>query len=402
MVRPIAQSVGVSFAYGRRYSNGIIHKGVDFSDGREGHEVRSCLDGTVTHAGYGGWGPAYGQHVIVKSTFKGKTKWVLYGHLKTENVSVGQRLKAGQKLGTSGGRAGQRYSGNSTGPHLHVQVGYANRYDRYEDPWAVINHQTAADIVVPSPPATRPDLWVGIDQRNLAGFNDHGEDTWHERIVKTVADIAVVRRAVVCVIELPNPKAMDFARRMAKIGYNHVGGGMGRHIFATSDVEILGGQLFNLSPDLRGDNKVAYLARLSMGPKGHPFVVAVTQLENEDQSGDTQVAQAKFFASHVLTYAKGKDVPEDRVLFALDGNSDSRVLHEAFEPLDFFDAAATAYSSENSAWRTFVGWFKKPTKGKRIDLILAHRKRPVRRFRVRTTTADLSDHLDIFADIGKR
>lgn len=402
MVRPIAQSVGVSFAYGRRYSNGIIHKGVDFSDGREGHEVRSCLDGVVTHAGYGGWGPAYGQHVIVKSTFKGKTRWVLYGHLKTEVVSVGQKLKAGQKLGTSGGRAGQRYSGNSTGPHLHVQVGYENRYDRYEDPWPVINYATPADIPVPAPPTTKPDLWFGIDLRNLAGFNDHGVATWHDRIVATVADIDTVRRAVVCVIELPNGKVDDFVRRMSAIGYKHAGGDMGRHIFVLEHVVVERGRVFNLSPDLNGDNKVAFLTMIRPTDNPNPCIVAVTQLENEDLSGTTQVKQATSFLSQILTYAGDKNVSVDRVFPVLDGNSDSRVLHEAFEPAGFFDTGETAYSSENSAWRTFVGWFSTPTKGKRIDLILAHRKRPVRRFRVRTTTADLSDHLDIFADIGKR
>ncbi|VXB81509.1 M23 family metallopeptidase [Aeromicrobium sp. 9AM] len=402
MVRPIGSSVGVSFAYGRRYSNGIIHKGVDFSDGREGHEVRSCLDGTVTHAGYGGWGPAYGQHVIVKSTFKGKTKWVLYGHLKTENVSVGQRVKAGQKLGTSGGRAGQRYSGNSTGPHLHVQVGYANRYDRYEDPWAVINYSTPVAIPVPPRPTSKPDLWFGIDLRNLAGFNDHGIDTWHARIVKTIADIKTVGRAVVAVIELPNGKVDDFKKRMSAIGYKHAGGNMGRHLFVLKHVAVDAGVVFNLSPDLGGDNKVAFMAVIRPTDNPNPAIVAVTQLENEDLTGTTQVKQARSFLSQVLAYARAKDVPEDRVFPVLDTNSDSRVLHEAFEPAGFFDTAATAYSSENSAWRTFVGWFAKPTKGKRIDLILAQRKRPVARFRVRTTTADLSDHLDIFADIGKR
>lgn len=141
MVRPINSKIGVSFKYGIKYESGKIHKGVDFSDGHEGHDVFSCLDGKVSYVGNGGgWGRAYGQHVIIKSRFNGKTRWMLYGHLKTENVKMGQAISAGQKIGTSGGRKGARYSGNSTGAHVHVQAGHANNYLAYESPWPMINH----------------------------------------------------------------------------------------------------------------------------------------------------------------------------------------------------------------------------------------------------------------------
>ncbi len=155
MVRPIAANIGVSFAYGIKYQSGVVHKGVDFSDGHEGHDVFSCLDGTVSYVGHGGgWGPAYGQHVIIESTFLGKTKWMLYGHLKTENVSLGQSIKAGQKIGTSGGKKGAWYSGNSTGPHVHVQAGHENNYLAYESPWPMINHTTTAVVADWAKPAT--------------------------------------------------------------------------------------------------------------------------------------------------------------------------------------------------------------------------------------------------------
>lgn len=155
MSLPIAANIGVSFPYGVKYSNGVVHKGVDFSDGKEGHDVFSCLDGTVTHAAIGGgWGPAYGRHVIIKSTWNGKALWMLYGHLKTATVTVGQKVKAGQLIGTSGGKAGASYSGNSTGPHVHIQACTANVYTAYISPWPMINYSAKPVVADWSKPAT--------------------------------------------------------------------------------------------------------------------------------------------------------------------------------------------------------------------------------------------------------
>ena len=155
MVHPIDSKIGVSFAYGIKYQSGVIHKGVDFSDGKEGHDVFSCLDGKVSYVGHGaGWGPAYGQHVIIKSTFDGETRWMLYGHLKTENVKLGEEIAAGQKIGTSGGKKGAWYSGNSTGAHVHVQAGHDNNYLAYETPWPMINHSEVPVVAAWGKPET--------------------------------------------------------------------------------------------------------------------------------------------------------------------------------------------------------------------------------------------------------
>lgn len=394
MVRPISTSVGVSFAYGRRYSNGIIHKGVDFSDGREGHPVMSCLAGVVTHSGYGGWGPAYGNHVIVKSTFQGKTKWVLYGHMKTVAVRAGQSIKAAGHLGTSGGRAGQRYSGNSTGPHLHVQVGYQNRYDRYEDPWDVINSSAA-----PVPPKVEPEDWFGIDLRNVAGFDVvHGAKTIEQRIPAIVKDVAKVNREIVCVLELPNGQVENFTRRMKAVGYNHAGGDLGRHIYAKSTVRTGPSKMFDLKPRLKGDTKQG-VGSVIYPDNNHPVAVCTAQLENEDASGNTQVKQAANLVAQFEAWCDSKGIPDSRRFYAVDTNSDNRVRAEVFEKAGYVDAFDVAYSAENTGWRSIAKWFGKPTAGKRIDLIAVRKGRPVRRARLRATTS-LSDHLSQFVDVG--
>lgn len=314
---------------------------------------------------------------------------------------------------TNGGRAGHVAVGAGNGNVISTDLPREGRWGKVsirsvESTWGkkLLGYvlvdgmgYTLTDKPVPKPP--KPARWFGIDLRNLAGFNDHGEDSWNARYFPTLRDIRKVGREVVVVLELPNPKVERFVASMDAIGYDHAGGYNGRHIFPERGCKVLKTKKFSLSPDLHGDDKAAFAAVLQ--PTAHdPIIVACTQLENEDLSGSTQVAQARTFRSIVLAWAEAQDVPEDRVFFALDGNSDSRVYNEVFKPAGFLDTAATAWSSENSAWRTFVGWFRKPTKGKRIDLILAHKLRPVARFRVRTQTGNLSDHLDVFADIGKR
>lgn len=390
MVRPVAANIPVSFPYGVKYKSGVIHKGVDFSVGTEGHPIYSIVDATVVHVGYGGWGPAYGNHLICTTTFKGKKKWILYGHMKEIDVRLGQQLKAGQKVGLNGGGVGHKYSGNSTGPHVHVQVGHANNYLAYEDPWPLINNQAA-----PRPPA-----WFGIDYRNFAGFDVvHGKATFDSRLGEIVKDIAAVNRTFLCAVEIPDPKVPAVTNAMAKIGYHHLAGELGRHIFAHVGVEADASKMFDLKPRYKRDTKqgVGVIAK----PTGdHPVGVCTAQLENEDATGATQVGQAGSLVDQFEDFCDAHQIPASRRFYALDTNSDNRVRDEVFEARGYVDAFDVAWSSENSIWRSIVKWFGKPTEGKRIDLIAVPKGRPVRRARLRTQTSNLGDHLDMFVDIG--
>ena len=79
--------------------------------------------GKVLHVGWGGWGQAYGVHVIIDH---GGGFRAAYCHLSRTNVSVGQVVNEGQQIGAVG------TTGRSTGSHLHVEVrsapfGYNNK-----------------------------------------------------------------------------------------------------------------------------------------------------------------------------------------------------------------------------------------------------------------------------------
>lgn len=111
-VRPAAGGY-VSSRYGYRW--GSMHRGIDIADRSNGGNgpiaILAAKSGTVTTAGYHG---SYGNYVVINH---GNGLSTLYAHmLGNLNVSSGQSVSAGQKLGTMGS------TGNSTGYHLHFEI----------------------------------------------------------------------------------------------------------------------------------------------------------------------------------------------------------------------------------------------------------------------------------------
>jgi len=92
---------------GRMWSKGF-HTGVDYAV-PVGTDVHAVADGKITAAN---WGAAYGQQ-LVQSVNGG---WFIYAHLSATLVKAGDVVTAGQVIAKSGN------SGNSSGPHLHVEL----------------------------------------------------------------------------------------------------------------------------------------------------------------------------------------------------------------------------------------------------------------------------------------
>lgn len=89
------------------------HTGVDIGMA-QGTEILAGHDGTVTLAGEAG---GYGLCVAIEGeAYKGHTLTTKYGHCSQILVSVGQEVKAGDVIAKVGN------TGNSTGPHLHLEV----------------------------------------------------------------------------------------------------------------------------------------------------------------------------------------------------------------------------------------------------------------------------------------
>lgn len=411
MTRPIAASVPSSFPYGRKYKNGVIHKGEDFSDGREGHDVFAMHGGVVTHAGYGGWGPAYGQHVVIRSVFQGKTKWHLLGHLKTENVRVGQTVKAGEKVGTSGGRKGMRYSGNSTGPHLHAQVGYQNRYDRYEDPWPMIR---AGAAVTPKPPAVVKPLTEWDDGMfwNLAASDKvRGKASWDKRMPKIIAAIVYYKRTILQLVEVETEGAQGraFAAALDKIGYKVAVANNQRMIAVTKDCRVGHTKVITLAD--RGpakDDKQIVLAEVWTPGTTNALAVECGHFEFRDGAAydRTRSNQAKQTRTDTLAWAGRNGIPASRVIFANDENArvgTNNAFGTSFPSLR--SRADVVYG--NATYSTLCGWTgDKPAKSSAPydpDKVRVHKTRPMVGASTSLTYVDdeLSDHCPVIYTIAK-
>ncbi len=105
------------------------HTGIDFR-APVGTPIYATFRGRVIYEGMGGgYGPAYGKHVIIESRYKGKTIRHLYAHLNKSWVNEGQRVRTAFNIGESG------VTGNVTGPHLHYEErGYPFGYYNYQEP----------------------------------------------------------------------------------------------------------------------------------------------------------------------------------------------------------------------------------------------------------------------------
>ncbi|MFI9173994.1 M23 family metallopeptidase [Streptomyces lincolnensis] len=105
---PVAQH-GLSAYYGQSGVNWMsLHTGIDFPVSY-GTTVMAVTDGTVRTQ----WNSAYGNMMIVTAK-DGTETW--YCHLSSYRVASGTTVKAGDPIAYSGN------SGNSTGPHLHLEV----------------------------------------------------------------------------------------------------------------------------------------------------------------------------------------------------------------------------------------------------------------------------------------
>lgn len=90
------------------------HKGIDIAVS-SGTEIRAGFDGVVTDAGYDAGG--YGNYVVIEMQKEnGDVIEAKYAHCNSLLVTVGQSVSEGDVIATVGS------TGNSTGPHLHLEV----------------------------------------------------------------------------------------------------------------------------------------------------------------------------------------------------------------------------------------------------------------------------------------
>ena len=92
-----------------------LHRGVDIGIA-EGTPIKAAQDGTVVSAGNAG---GYGLCVVIEGEDGYQSK---YAHCLSLSVSAGQEVKRGDVIAAVGS------TGNSTGPHLHLEVSHGGEY----------------------------------------------------------------------------------------------------------------------------------------------------------------------------------------------------------------------------------------------------------------------------------
>ncbi|HBA50287.1 MAG TPA: peptidase M23 [Lachnospiraceae bacterium] len=111
-IKPISGG-RLSSGFGRRSrptkGASSYHKGIDWAT-PTGTAVYASCGGTVSKAG---WGSGYGYVVYIEHEDGRQTR---YGHLSKVLVSVGQKVKQGERIALSGN------TGVSTGPHIHFEI----------------------------------------------------------------------------------------------------------------------------------------------------------------------------------------------------------------------------------------------------------------------------------------
>lgn len=107
-VLPLA-NYQITATYGEYGLWANYHTGLDFN-GDSGDPILAVANGTVTSTGYDG---AYGNKTVV-TLDDGTEIW--FCHQTSYAVSVGETVRGGEVIGYVGS------TGNSTGPHLHLEV----------------------------------------------------------------------------------------------------------------------------------------------------------------------------------------------------------------------------------------------------------------------------------------
>lgn len=97
----------ISSHYGMR--GGEMHGGLDIAAAK-GSPVRAAADGIIRKAS---WYGGYGNAVIIDH---GNGVTTLYGHNSALEVREGQKVKAGELIAKAGS------TGDSSGPHVHMEV----------------------------------------------------------------------------------------------------------------------------------------------------------------------------------------------------------------------------------------------------------------------------------------
>ena len=121
-------TITATFGQPGGWSSGY-HTGMDFA-APVGTPVVAAMAGTVLSVG---WDGAYGNAITIGNIDGTQSR---YAHLNSTSVTAGQKVAVGEGIGTVGS------TGNTSGAHLHFEVGHGDGWEggTFMDPWAWLNN----------------------------------------------------------------------------------------------------------------------------------------------------------------------------------------------------------------------------------------------------------------------
>lgn len=185
-LKPVMGGLGTRYGVaGRMWSSGY-HTGTDFP-APTGAAVKAVAGGVVQSALSGG---PYGNHITIKH---GGSLQSLYAHLSSMAVAAGQSVRRGQRIGAVGA------TGNTTGPHLHLE---ARRGGRTINPEPLLGYSRGGS------PRPGEVAWVGENGAELVRFGPGGGT-----VLDHDSSLAAVGAAVVQGMTRALPSAMPAGGR---------------------------------------------------------------------------------------------------------------------------------------------------------------------------------------------
>jgi hypothetical protein len=125
--KPFNGNFPITSSFGMR--GGKLHSGIDWGT-PQGTPLLAIMSGTVTVSQIDQFGAGW-VDIRLDNGYLAR-----YLHLNWRDVSKGQRVEKGQKIGLSGGQVGTVGAGQSTGPHLHLAIsknGNPTGFYNYQD-----------------------------------------------------------------------------------------------------------------------------------------------------------------------------------------------------------------------------------------------------------------------------
>ena len=152
----------ISSGYGGRHIKGrpdlSLHGGIDFPVAFD-TPVMAVAPGLVVRTGLS---PDYGSHIMIEHVLtieyeitrydeeedeeitevvtETEILYSLYAHLHKVYVFSGQSVDERQQIATSGGDPARHFAGNTTGPHLHLELRRTEEYDSHFDPYPYLQN----------------------------------------------------------------------------------------------------------------------------------------------------------------------------------------------------------------------------------------------------------------------